>query len=95
MPRLGRLAQVAFVLCVCSCLANASASDGRALRVENFTLKTFEGQDHRAELGRITVPENHHSKSQRGAERMAAADCEGGGTWRPVQLYGGNPCASM
>lgn len=61
MPRLLLCELVALCL---SATCSAAASDG-PVRIEAFTLKTFDGQDHAAELGRITVPENRHSTSKR------------------------------
>jgi pimeloyl-ACP methyl ester carboxylesterase len=65
MPLLERSIPVVLVLCLCSCFPNASASDLHAVTIEPFTLKTFDGEEHAAELGRITVPENRLSQSQR------------------------------
>jgi pimeloyl-ACP methyl ester carboxylesterase len=65
MLRLGLLIQVAFAVSICSSFPSSSATDVRAIKLEPFTLKTFDGQEHSAELGRITVPENRNSKSRR------------------------------
>lgn len=65
MPRFGLLTQLGFALCLCLPLPHASASDSGTIKLEPFTLKTFDGQGHPAELGRMTVRENRHSQSSR------------------------------
>ena len=48
-------------------LANALPPQG-SVRIEPFNLQTFDGQQHAAELGKLTVPENRSSKSTRTIE---------------------------
>jgi len=51
-------------LCLSAPCAVAATGD-RPIQIEPFTLKTFDGQEHPAELGKISVPENRQSKSAR------------------------------
>jgi pimeloyl-ACP methyl ester carboxylesterase len=60
-----RLLLCGFVaICLSAPTSIAAASDG-PVGIEAFTLRTFDGQAHAVELGRITVLENRHSTSKR------------------------------
>jgi len=51
----------------CSLLLSLSATAAE-VRFEPYALKTFDGKDHDAELGRLTVVENRNSKTRRPIE---------------------------
>jgi pimeloyl-ACP methyl ester carboxylesterase len=50
---------------VCLLAADGHAESGPPVRIEAFTLKTFDGQEHQAEVGRLAVMENRRSGSAR------------------------------